>query len=114
MKINGLEELQAKLKSNVTLDHVKTVVQVNGDELNNKMKRQTTAAFVMGYSTGDTARSINTVFSDGGLTATVAPGTDYSMYVEWGTRFMAAEPFVRPAFDAQKTIFINDLKKLCE
>ena len=113
IKINGLEELQAKLKRNVNLDDVKTVVQHNGGELNNQMVRQTSAAFVKGYSTGDTARSITLTMSDGGLTATVAPQTNYSMYVEYGTRFMAAEPFVKPAFDIVKVKFLDDLKKLC-
>ena len=113
IKVNGLEELQAKLKKNVNMDDIKTVVQHNGENLDNEMKRQTSAAFVKGYSTGDTARSITLTMSDGGLTATVAPGTDYSMYVEWGTRFMSAEPFVKPAFEIVKPKFLEDLKKLC-
>lgn len=113
IKINGLEELQAKLKKNVNMDDVKTVVQHNGGELDNTMKREAGAAFVKGYSTGDTARSITLTMSDGGLTATVAPGTEYSMYLEYGTRFMAAEPFVKPAFEIVKPKFLDDLKKLC-
>lgn len=113
IKINGIEELQAKLKKNVNMDDVKTVVQHNGGELDNTMKREAGAAFVKGYSTGDTARSITLTMSDGGLTATVAPGTEYSMYLEYGTRFMAAEPFVKPAFEIVKPKFLEDLKKLC-
>ena len=114
IKVNGLEELQAKLKKNVTLDDVKTVVQHSGTELDNDMKRQTSSAFIKGYSKGDTARSITLTLSDDGMTATVAPGTDYSPYVEYGTRFMSAEPFVRPAFDVVKPQFLEDLKKLCQ
>ena len=114
IKINGLEELQAKLKKNVTMDDIKTIVQHNGEQLDNDMKRQTHASFVKGYSTGDTARSIYLTMADGGLTAKVGATTNYSQYVEWGTRFMAAEPFVKPAFLRQKTKFISDLKKVCE
>ena len=33
-------------------------------------------------------------------------------YVEFGTRFMDAQPFVRPAFKQQVPIFKSDMKKL--
>ena len=33
------------------------------------------------------------------------------MYLEKGTRFMAPEPAVEPAFNVQKQIFKNDLEK---
>lgn len=112
----GIKDLEAKLKRNISMDAVKTVVRKNGDELNRNMKRNAGSggAFVKGYSTGDTKRSINTVITDGGLTAEVEPGTDYSPYVEYGTRFMDAEPFVRPAFEAQSQKFKADLEKLCK
>ena len=117
IKVNGLEELQAKLKRNVNMDDVKTVVQHNGELLDNTMVRQAVfgrfTPHVPPYTTGDTARSITLTMSDGGLTATVAPGTEYSMYVEYGTRFMSAEPFVKPAFEIVKPKFLEDLKKLC-
>lgn len=115
IKINGLEELQAKLKKNVTMDDVKTVVQHNGAGLDNEMKRQAVFGRFAEHptTTGDTARSITLTIGDGGLSATVAPGTEYAPYVEYGTRFMDAQPFVRPAFDIQKTKFLDDLKKLC-
>ena len=60
IKMIGMDELQAKLKANCNLNDVRRVVQVNGDELNKKMKRKTTTAFTKGYTTGDTANSINT------------------------------------------------------
>lgn len=33
-------------------------------------------------------------------------------YVEYGTRFMEAEPFVNPAFEKQAPIFIKDIEDL--
>ncbi len=115
IKINGLEELQAKLKKNVQMDDVKTVVQHNGGDLENTMVRQAVFGRFAEHptTTGDTARSITLTMSDGGLTATVAPGTEYSMYLEYGTRFMPAQPFVKPAFEIVKPKFLDDLKKLC-
>jgi HK97 gp10 family phage protein len=47
--------------------------------------------------TGTLQRSIHTVFSDNGLTATVGPSVDYGIYVEFGTRHMGARPYMRPA-----------------
>lgn len=110
LKIIGLDELEAKLKDNCNLNDVKTVVRQNGAELQSKMQRE--AVFVKGYSVGDTKRSISLELRDAGFAAAVSPGTEYSPYLEYGTRFMAAQPFVRPAFNAQKEIFKNDLAKL--
>ena len=116
IKVNGLEELQAKLKNNVTLDDVKTVVQHNGELLDNAMTREAVFGRFAKHptTTGDTARSITLTILDDGFTAKVAPETDYSPYVEYGTRFMPAQPFVRPAFDIVKPQFLEDLKKLCQ
>lgn len=115
IRFEGIKDLQDKLRGNITMEAVKVVVRKNGDELNQNMKRRAGSggAFTKGYSTGDTKRSINTVLTDGGLTAEVEPGTDYSPYVEYGTRFMDAEPFVRPAFEMQEQKFKTELEKLC-
>lgn len=112
IKMIGLDELEAKLKSNCNLRDVKRVVQFHGDTLNGKMKRKTTEAFTKGYSTGDTAGSINTEIRDDGMTAAVGPTTEYAPYVEYGTRFMQAESFVRPTWEEQKGLFKKDLNKL--
>lgn len=114
IKVVGLQKLQKKLKDNVSMTKVHTTVQKNGDQLNERMKEETEKAFVKGYSLGGTAESINTTITDAGLTAEVGPTTEYAGYVEYGTRFMEAEPFVKPAFDMQKKIFEKDMKKLME
>lgn len=50
--------------------------------------------------TGHLEHSIGVTFEDNGLTAVVGPTVDYARYVEFGTRDMDAEPFMRPAADA--------------
>ena len=110
IRIEGLDDLQAALKNNVTLDDAKRVVKQNGSELQQKMQQK--ADFKMGYQTGTTKRSIGLEFQDSGLTAEVEPGTEYSPYLEYGTRFMDAQPFVRPAFNEQAAIFKADMQKL--
>lgn len=110
IEIEGLEELQKKLKDNVRLDDVKRVVRHNGADLQTLMKSK--ADFKMGYATGETKRSIGLEIKNSGFDAEVGPETEYSPYPEYGTRFMSAQPFVRPAFNEQKEKFKRDMSKL--
>ena len=110
IKVQGLDKLQKALKENVTMDDVKRVVRHNGQQLQERM--QDKADFTRGYQTGETKRSIGLEIQDGGFAAQVGPETDYSPYVEYGTRFMDAQPFVRPAYNEQKAKFQRDMQKL--
>lgn len=110
LKVDGLEELQKALKDNVKMDDVKRVVRYHGAALQKNMQGK--ADFKMGYQTGQTKRSIGLEIQDDGFTAEVGPETDYSPYLEYGTRFMEAQPFVRPSFDHQKGLFKKDMQKL--
>lgn len=110
ISINGLEKLEKRLKDNVSLNDVKRVVRKNGSELQKKMQEK--ADFTRGYQTGTTKRSIGLEIKDGGLTADSGPETEYAPYLEYGTRFMEAQPFVRPALNEQAAKFKSDLQKL--
>lgn len=113
VKLVGMDRLVAKLEHcGSNREAVKAVVLKNGNQLNEKMKTHMRNAYTKGYSHGDTAGSVNTVITDGGMTAEIGPTTNYSMYVEYGTRFMQAEPAVRPAFDEQVPVFKSDMGKL--
>lgn len=109
---NGLEALGKKLKHVKNLDAAKQIVRVNSAELQSKMTRN--AVFTRGYSTGQTRRSISLNIVGDGMTGKVTPGTEYSPYVEHGTRFMSAQPFVKPAYNEQKEQFKQDLRRLVE
>lgn len=108
----GDKKLKAKLEKCKNPEAIKTIVQKNGDELNREMKSNTKSAFRKGYATGQTGSSINTVMKDSGYTAEVGPTTDYASYVEYGTRYMSKEPFVKPAYTAQAAKFKADLDKV--
>jgi HK97 gp10 family phage protein len=110
IKLDGLDELQKALKDNVTMDDVKRVVRQNGSQL--QRNTQKNADFTKGYQTGQTKRSIGLEITDGGFAAEVEPTTDHSPYVEYGTRFMEAQPFVGPAFNEQKEKFKRDMQRL--
>lgn len=106
VRLEGFEELQARLKENVKLEDVKVVVSYHGSQM------QQTAQIVCPRRTRDLARSITLELSNGGMAAEVAPHMNYAGYVEWGTRYMAAQPYIRPAFMQQSARFKADLAKL--
>lgn len=108
----GLDELEGKLKKNVTLGDVKRVVRQNGSRMQRAIQQN--ADFSKGYATGATKRSVELEIKDGGLTAESGPTTEYAEYLEWGTRKMSAQPFVKPGFNETKEKFKNDMKKLVE
>lgn len=110
IKVTGLKELEKALKDNASLDLVKKTVAGNGAELRDKMSDK--ADFTRGYATGATKRSIGLEMQDSGFTAVVGPETEYSPYLEYGTRFMTAQPFVGPAYDEQVIQFKKDMKRL--
>lgn len=112
IRFEGLADLQKGLAKRTNLDAVKRVIRKNGDQMNAVMKKNTQSAFQKGYSTGDTAGSVNTELTDGGMTVEAGPTTDYHAYVELGTRFMEAEPFIKPAWETQKEQFKKDMDKL--
>lgn len=109
-KIDGLDKLEKKLKANATLYDVKRVVKLNGEGLQQKM--QSKADFKKGYQTGTTKHSIGAEIKDAGFTVEVGPTTEYAEYLEYGTRFMEAQPFVRPALEEQAQQFKSDMQKL--
>ena len=112
IKIEGMDKLVKGLEKRTKLDPVKRIVRHYGSELQSEM--QSKADFAKGYQTGETKRSIMLEIKDGGLTAEVGPTTDYSPYLEYGTRFMAAQPFVKPAEERIAPMFEKDIKTLIE
>ena len=110
IKVEGLEELKKHLKDNVKMDDVKRVVKHHGGALHERMQGK--ADFTKGYATGTTKRSIGLEITDSGFTAEVEPKTEHSPYLEYGTRFMDAQPFVKPALEEQKAQFKKDMRKL--
>lgn len=116
IQIKGTGPLRKELLEGATLKAVKTIVKYHGANLQQKAMQnaQRGVSFQKGYSKGATKQSIAsglTIDADG-LGATVEAGTNYAAYVEFGTRFMEAEPFMRPAHEEVKQAFINDLRRL--
>lgn len=106
VKVTGFKELEVKLKKNADMNEVKRIVRKNGAELQQKSQRKAPV------DTGNLKRSIDLEITDAGKTAEVKPTADYGAYVELGTRFMSAQPFLGPAFNEQKGKFKQDMRKL--
>lgn len=116
IKVTGLKKLTVALKKCADLGRVKKVVAANGADLQTKMMGE--ASFKGHYKgskwvapSGTTKRSILLDLLDGGMTAEVGPTTHYAMYLEYGTRYMAAQPFALPAYNKQKPIFLKEMAK---
>jgi HK97 gp10 family phage protein len=106
VSIHGIKELEAKLKRNATLNDVKKIVKKNGTELNRN------AAKKAPVDTGFLRRSIIFELSDGGFTARSIAQAHYAPYLEYGTRFMSAQPFMYPSYLYQKVKFLAELERL--
>lgn len=106
IKFEGIAKLNKGLKKRMDMSAVKDTVKLNGSEMQKKAQRNAPV------NTGTLKRSIGIDISDGGMTATVEPTAEYAPYVELGTRFMEALPFLKPAFEEQKKQFEKDLKEL--
>lgn len=110
LRFEGLDELQKGLMDRAKMDAVKNIVKHDGSQMQREM--QSNAVFRKGYSTGQTQRSIGLEIIDDGFSAEVGPTTEYSPYVEYGTRFMEAQPFVRPTFYHMAGVFKAHLIRL--
>ena len=117
LKVKGLDKLEKALKDNVSLNDVKRVVKHYGGELHDQMIEN--ADFRGHYEgkkfvppTGATKDIPAPDLKDGGFTVVVEPSTEYSPYLEYGTRFMDAQPFVKPANEVVSRKFKTAMKKL--
>ena len=96
----GVDELLKHLQEAATLKDVQRVVKT-------KLAQQKAPV-----DTGFLRRSIVMKLEDDGLQGKVTPMAEYAAYLEYGTRFMAKQAFVRPAFNVQKAIFMKDMQRL--
>nr|WP_205397282.1 HK97-gp10 family putative phage morphogenesis protein [Streptococcus lutetiensis] len=109
VSFSGDKELLNALEKMARTEVYKEVVKKNGAALQRTAQRK--AVFKKGYSTGATKRSIKLDLASNGLRAVVKANTDYSGYLEVGTRKMEAQPFMQPAFNEIQPKFIDDLRR---
>lgn len=104
----GIDELIRHLEKKMTLEDVKKVVITNTSEMANQMQKRAPV------DTGFMRRSVTMSIMSGGLVGMATPTAEYAPYVNYGTRFQAAQPFVSNAFNYQKVKFIAEMQRLVQ
>ena len=108
-RVQGINELKATFRrKGKNIKKVKDIVKLNASELTEEAQR------LAPVDTGFMKNSIVFKLSNGGLTATIQAHTEYDIYVELGTRFMQAQPFLTPATMKQRVKFFKDIRELVE
>ncbi len=106
MKLSGVTELKKDLLNQAKMEVVKTAVKYHTASLTEKAQRRAPV------DTGFLERSITQKIENDGLTGIVTAGAEYAGYVELGTRFMSAKPYMEPSFNEVKPAFIKDLERI--
>lgn len=107
--LSGVKELRAALeKQAMAKELAANVVKYHGAQLQQNAQRK------VPVKTGTLKRSIRLEIRDEGLTAEVAATTNYAGYVELGTRYMNAQPYMRPSYEQQVYKFLRDLDKVLD
>lgn len=104
VEIVGVEKVTGKLRKNATMNDVKMVVRSNVSDMTKNAQR---------FSPVDTG------FLKGSIVASIADlegstdvGAHYGGYVNNGTRFMGAQPFLTNAFELQRGNFRREMEML--
>lgn len=105
-EIKGEKALLKQLRKSAKMQDVKDAVKLNGSDMQNKAMRS------VPVDTGNLKRSLTLEEGNNGLSARVYSNAEYSEYVEKGTRFMDAQPYMKPSFLQQKILFYKDLLRL--
>lgn len=104
--LKGDKELQKMIKKCKNPAKIKACVSRSGATL------QTTAQRDAPVDTGTLRRSITLEIKDNGMTAEVAPHVHYAAYQEFGTRFIPAHPYLRPALETASAEFKANVEKV--
>ncbi len=114
VSITGLNAMQKKLIAKANPTAIKKIVRLNLAEMTEKAQRKapvSTEETNPHGAHGQLRRSITVSIEDDGMAGVARAGVEYAEYVKKGTRFMKKQPYMKPAFDAQKPRFLRDLKK---
>lgn len=75
---------------------------------------ETHAKDAVPVDTGTLKNSIATEFEPSGLVGLISPHTEYAIYVEYGTRRMRAQPYMRPAAERVRPAFEAAMRKIAD
>lgn len=121
--ITGIKEMQKELQRLSSMEPVKEVIRHNTILLHQRTQSKAVFRGHMGWEkgrgyvfikpTGFLRRNIlGPYFELRGLTGKVRAEAEYSGYVEKGTRYMAAQPYMQPALNEIEPLFLADLRRI--
>ncbi|MCG2138256.1 hypothetical protein BUY68_02895 [Staphylococcus epidermidis] len=113
MKIDGIDELISNLRiaHDEIEDDADEILSKNAAEFHADTDAKTKQVFVKGYSTGNLARMIKHA-NTGHLEYEITSKAGYSGFLEYGTRYMNAEPFMHPVYEEFITKVRADFERL--
>ncbi len=103
-----VEDAKLKALSASLLSQLKDVVAIAAHNIERRGKEK------VPVDTGATRNSIQPEFRDNGLSARIGPSTWYAPFLEFGTRFRAARPFMLPALEAERASFIKAVQQIID
>lgn len=105
-RIIGMDSFKEAMnaKVNKVSDGMDKIIQSEGKAVLSRAKDNVPVI------TGDLKNSIQYTYSD--HIATVSTDVDYAPYVEYGTFTMAAEPYMRPAYQGSQDRIEKETKRL--
>lgn len=106
IRIEGADRLMRRLRNKVNKSAVNQVVKRNTSQVQEKAMKNAPV------DTGFLKREIKLEMDNSNSVGLVIANAEYSPYLEYGTRFMSAQPFMRPAVREQNPIFISDLREM--
>lgn len=101
--LSGIDGLLKALSGAEVKGKVGKVVKKHGAAMHKAALRN------VPVDTGHLKRSITLEVNS--MTATVQEHADYGIYVEMGTRYMGAQPYMKPALNSVEGAFVADLRK---
>ena len=107
LEFEGLDEMAQSLLRNASPEKRLKVLRKYGAKV--KEAAINNAQFKGKYTTGATRRSIT--LQAGGNQAVIEALTNYSGYVEVGTRKMEAQPFMKPALEEVVPDMVEEMAK---
>jgi len=111
IKFQGINETKIKFKKMADMSLVKQAIKSNTVALQENAIGRMPNTYVKGYSKRYTAQHTNPYFLNNGFTGKVTMETEYSQYLEYGTRYMSAEPVMKPALNEIYPRFVSDIVK---
>ena len=108
MNVSVKVDIEKLSKFNNELDDkIKTVVQIAARNIERDAKQRMTDQDAV-----DTGATRNGIFVDPGtpsFSQRIGPVTEYAPFIEFGTRYMAARPYMIPALEKERNRFLEAL-----